>query len=284
MILNVRAALVIVAIQAAAAGASAETLLERGRYLMNGVVACGNCHTPMGPNGPQMDRELAGGLEFREAPFTAYASNLTPDPETGIGRWSDQQIVSAIREGKRPDGSIIGPPMPIGLYRGISDGDARAIVAYLRSLKPVRNAVPKSEYRIPLPASYGPPVGIVPDVASGDPVRYGAYLAGPLGHCMECHTPMAANGQPDMNRLGGGGFPFNGPWGVSVSRNLTPHPRDGLGGWTDTQIKTGITAGVRANGDRLKPPMAYGYYATMRSADLDAIVAYLRSLRPLEGP
>ncbi len=284
MRLTVRAALLIVAIQAASATASAETPLERGRYLMNGVVACGNCHTPMGPNGPQMDREMAGGLEFKEQPFTAYASNLTPDTETGIGRWSDQQIVSAIREGKRPDGPVIGPPMPIGLYRGISDSDARAIVAYLRSLKPVRNAVPKSEYRIPLPANYGPPVGHVPDVASGNPVRYGAYLAGPLGHCMECHTPMGANGQPDMNRLGGGGFPFSGPWGVSVSRNLTPHPRDGLGGWTDAQIMTSITPGVRANGERLKPPMAYGYYNTIRRTDLEAIVAYLRSLRPLAGP
>lgn len=281
--LSLRAATMIV-ISLLTASASAETPLERGRYLMNGVVACGNCHTPMGPNGPQMDRELAGGLEFREQPFTAYASNLTPDPETGLGRWSDAQIIAAIRDGKRPDGSIIGPPMPIGLYRGISDGDGRAIVAYLRALKPVRNPVPKSEYRIPLPASYGPPVGSVPDVSSGDPVRHGAYLAGPLGHCLECHTPMGANGQLDMSRLGGGGFPFNGPWGVSVSRNLTPHPRDGLGNWTDAQIKTGITQGVRANGERLKPPMAYGYYARIRSADLDAIVAYLRSLRPLEGP
>jgi len=284
MRLNTRATLVMVAVLAAAGSAAAETPLERGRYLMNGVVACGNCHTPTGPNGPQMDREMAGGLEFKEQLFTAYASNLTPDPETGIGRWSDEQIIVAIREGKRPDGPIIGPPMPIGLYRGISDGDARAIVAYLRSLKPVRNAVPKSEYRIPLPASYGPPVGSVAAVPTADPVRHGAYLAGPLGHCMECHTPMGANGQPDMSRLGGGGFPFPGPWGVSVSRNLTPHPRDGLGTWTDAQIRTAITDGVRANGERLKPPMAYGYYKNIRSADLDAIVAYLRSLRPLEGP
>src|SRR5262245_39951741 len=132
----------------------AETSLERGRYLMQGIVACGNCHTPMGPNGPEFERELAGGLEFKEQPFTAYAPNITPDPETGIGRWSDEQIILAIREGKRPDGSIIGPPMPIGLYRGISDSDARAIVAYLRAAKPVRNPVPKSVYRIPLPPHY----------------------------------------------------------------------------------------------------------------------------------
>jgi mono/diheme cytochrome c family protein len=282
--LRITAFTVAVLLSGSVASVQAETPLERGRYLMNGIVACGNCHTPVGPNGPQMDREMAGGLEFKEQPFTAYASNITPDPETGIGRWSDEQIIVAIRDGKRPDGSLIGPPMPIAFYRGISDSDARALVAYLRSVKPVPNVVPKSEYRMPLPPAYGPPVGSVPAVPTADPVRYGAYLAGPLGHCMECHTPMKASGQRDEDKLGGGGFPFPGPWGVSVSRNITPHPRDGLGGWTDAQIKTAITKGVRANGERLKPPMGYGYYATMRGTDLDALVAYLRSLKPLEGP
>jgi mono/diheme cytochrome c family protein len=281
---SIRAALVTVAfLTLGSANAAAETPLERGRYLMHGIVACGNCHTPVGPNGPQLDRELAGGLEFKEAPFTAYASNITPDPETGIGRWTDEQIIVAIRDGKRPDGSLIGPPMPISFYRGISDSDARALVAYMRSVKPVRNVVPKSEYRMPLPPAYGPPVGSVPAVANADPVRYGAYLAG-IGHCLECHTPMKAGGQRDDEKWGVGGFPLPGPWGVSVSRNITPHSRDGLGGWTDSQIKTAITKGVRANGERLKPPMGYDYYATMRSGDLDALVAYLRSLKPLEGP
>lgn len=71
---------------------------------------------------------------------------------------------------------------------------------------------------------------------------------------------------------------------MSVARNLTPHPRDGLGGWTDAQIKTAITQGLRANGEKLKPPMGYGYYKNVRGADLDAIVAYLRQLKPLAGP
>src|SRR5207237_7083576 len=141
----------------------------------------GNCHTPQGPNGPVPGKELSGGTKFEEAPFTAYASNITPDRDTGIGAWTDTQIIAAIREGKRPDGSLIGPPMPIELYRGMADRDVKAIVAFLRKVKPVRNAVPKSVYRITLPPSYGPPVGAVPEVPRTNKLVYGAYLAGPLG-------------------------------------------------------------------------------------------------------
>lgn len=122
--------------------AVAQTPLERGRYLMQAVVACGNCHTPQGPKGPEPGKELAGGLPFDEPGFKAFASNITPDADTGIGRWTDAQIVSAIREGKRPDGSLIGPPMPFEQYRHLSDRDAAAIVAYLRSVPPVKNTSP----------------------------------------------------------------------------------------------------------------------------------------------
>jgi mono/diheme cytochrome c family protein len=264
------------------AQAAAETLLERGAYLMRSVVACGNCHTPQTPQGPNEDMELAGGNPIIEEPFDAYGPNITPDTETGIGSWTDEQIIAAIREGKRPDGTIIGPPMPIGLYRGISDRDAEAIVAYLRVVKPVKNTVPKSVYRIPLPPSWGPPVGSVAEVSQDDQARYGAYLAGPLGHCIECHTPFEG-GRPDFeNQLAAGGFPFHGPWGVSVSANITPHPESGIGKWSDAQIKRAITRGIRADGSRLMPPMGFAYYANINDRDLDAIIAYLRSLKPID--
>jgi len=119
----------------------AETLLERGAYLMNSIVACGNCHTPQGPDGPLPGMELAGGLVIEDPAFTVRPPNITPDPETGIGTWTDDQIIAAIREGRRPDGRIIGPPMPIGLYRQMSDRDVQALVAYLRQVRPVRNQV-----------------------------------------------------------------------------------------------------------------------------------------------
>jgi mono/diheme cytochrome c family protein len=262
--------------------ARAETLLERGTYLMNAIVACGNCHTPQTPKGPEPGRELAGGTKFDEPPFTAYAPNITQDRETGIGAWTDAQISVAIREGKRPDGSLIGPPMPSDLYRGMSDRDVQALVAYLRKVKPVRNAVPKSVYRITLPPDYGPPLGVVGEVPRSDKVVYGAYLAGPLGHCIECHSPLVA-GRRDLSRVGAGGPGIPGPWGVAVPPNITPH-KDGLGAWTDADIKRAITKGIGHGGKQLSPPMAYGYYAKIRGADLDALVAYLRALKQQATP
>ncbi|MEQ8357096.1 MAG: cytochrome C [Kiloniellaceae bacterium] len=255
--------------------AKAETLLERGTYLMEGIVACGNCHTPQGPDGPLAGMDLAGGMAFEFEPFTAYSANITPDVETGIGGWSDAQIIAAIREGRRPDGTLIGPPMPIALYRNLSDRDVGAIVAYLRAQKAVSNAVTKSDYRMPLPPNYGPPVTSVAEVPTDDKVAYGAYLAGPLGHCVECHSPMGPQGPDWENQLGAGGLEIPGPWGVSVSSNITPA---GLADWSDAAIKTAITQGQRPDGSRLLPPMPVTYYAKVREADLDALVAYLRSL------
>lgn len=260
-------------------GAIAQTPLERGTALMQGIVACGNCHTPQTPTGPDNTNELAGGPPIVEpGAFKAFAPNITPDKETGIGGWSDAEIITAVREGRRPDGSIIGPPMPFHFYRTVSDADMAAIVAYLRSVPAVRRKSPKSEYSFPLPPAYGPPVTSVASVQRDTSVAYGAYLAGPLGHCVECHSTPNEKGMPDIeNQLGAGGMAFHGPWGTSVSPNITP---TGLGDWTDTQIKQAITKGVRPDGSRLKPPMGIAYYATLSADELSAIVAYLRSLPP----
>jgi len=264
--------------------ARAESPLERGTYLMHSIVACGNCHTPKGPNGELPGMELAGGFKVTDEAFVAVVPNITPDPETGIGKWTDAQIITAIREGKRPDGSIIGPPMPIGMYKNMSDSDVKAIVAYLRQVKPVKNAVGKSEYKIPLPPSYGPPVTSVAEVPRNDKLRHGAYLAGPLGHCMECHTKLV-NGVPDLeHRAGAGGNKFEGPFGISISRNITPDQTHGIGKWTLAEFKTALGSGVRPNGEQLKPPMGFGYYKNISDEDFEAIWTYLGSLKPLDGP
>src|SRR5215469_18119831 len=142
---------------------AAEPPLERGTYLMTSIVACGNCHTPKGPNGKAIaGKELSGGNPIVAPVFQAIPGNITPDKETGIGNWTDDQIVDAIRNGKRPNGTTIGPPMPIAYYRNLSDSDVRAIVAYLRTVKPIKNKTEKSTYKIPLPAQYGPTVTSVP--------------------------------------------------------------------------------------------------------------------------
>lgn len=258
--------------------AHAETPVERGEYLVRGPAGCGNCHTPMGPNGFIAEQELGGRLVEDVEAFTAYAPNITPGGR--VAQWSDAELKKAIREGIRPDGSVIGPPMPFSMYRGLGDSDLDAIVAFLRTVPAVDNKTPPSQYRIPLPPAYGPPVETVTAPERGPTAEYGAYLAGPIAHCMECHTPMGPQGPMLDSALGQGGFVFHGPWGTSVSSNLTSH-EDGLKSYSDDQIKAMITKGVRPDGSKMFPPMPYGFLAKMAPGDLDAVVAYLRSLPPL---
>lgn len=264
--------------------ARAETALERGTYLVRGIVACGNCHTPKDADSRALpNKEFAGGLRIEFQGIRAVVPNITPDKETGIGKWTDDEIASAIRDGRRPDGTLIGPPMPFALYRGISDKDVRAIVAYLRALPPVANKLGKSSFDFPLPPAYGPKVEHVAEVERGNKLAYGAYLAGPLGHCIECHTPLLKGGRLEMSRLGGGGRELPTFEGATiVSANITPDKAHGIGRWSDHDIKTAITKGVRPDGRKLVNLMAFDWYAKIRADDLTALVAYLRSLKPLE--
>ena len=258
--------------------AAAETPEERGAYLVQGPAGCGNCHTPLGPEGPVWSMDLGGRLVEDSPAFTAYAPNITPGGP--IADWSDAELARAIREGIRPDGSVIGPPMPFSMYRGLSDEDLGAIVAYLRTVPAVENILPASTYNIPLPPAYGPPVGSVSAPPRAVTAEYGAYLAGPVAHCLECHTPMGPQGPKIATDLGRGGLEFHGPWGVSVAANLTSHP-DGLAGYSDAEILAMITEGQRPDGSPMLPPMPYGYFARMTPEDAAALVLYLRTLPPL---
>ncbi len=260
--------------------AAAEPSVERGEYLVAGPGGCGNCHTPFGAEGLDFSRDLAGRLVEDIDLFTAYAPNITP--ASRVADWSDAELGRAIREGLRPDGSLIGPPMPFSMYRGLSDDDVASIVAYLRTVPAVENEVPQSVYNIALPPAYGPPVESVPHPVEGVSVQYGAYLAGPVAHCMECHTPMGPQGPMLETHPGAGGFEFHGPWGVSVASNLTPH-EDGIADWSDEELRAMITQGMRGD-EPMLPPMPYGYFARMTDDDVDAVILYLRSLDPVPDP
>ncbi len=262
----------------AGTGAMAEPSVERGEYLVRGIAGCGNCHTPMGPDGFIAAMELGGRLVEDSDAFRAVAPNITPASESA--GWSDAELARAIREGIRPDGSVIGPPMPIGLYRGLGDDDLMSMVMFLRTVAPVENDPGDSVYNIPLPPAYGPPIETVTAPEPGVTVAYGAYLAGPVAHCMECHTSFGPQGPMLDTDLGRGGFEFHGPWGVSIAPNITSH-EDGLAGYSDTQVAAMITQGIRPDGSPMLPPMPYGYLAQMSQDDLDAIILYLRSLPPL---
>lgn len=258
----------------------AETPAERGAYLVNGIMNCGNCHSPQEPDGIVSGPPLSGGPAIPTPGFTAYPPNITPDPATGIGAWTEAQIVMALREGKTPDGRTLRPPMPVGLYRVLSDGDATAVAAYLKSLPPTVNKVPGASYRIPLPPNYGPPLGVVAAPDPADKVAYGSYLAR-IGHCMQCHTPLGEKGQRDYaHKLGAGGLTMDGVFGERITPNITPDPETGIGEWSDVAIKTALTTGMTPDGRGLTSPMPWRYLSTMHDTDIEAIVAYLHTIPP----
>jgi mono/diheme cytochrome c family protein len=270
----------IIGLLAMTAAAVAQSPAERGGYLVNTIMTCNNCHTPMGPNGPQFDKALSGGLRFNEPPFDVTASNITPDPETGIGRWSDADIKKSLQDGVRPNGVRLAEVMPTGFYKILTPGDLDGIVAYLRSLPPIKNKVADPVYKMQLPHQVFPGAEKAMSNADlNDKVKRGFYLV-TIGHCLECHTPFGppGSGVDFKNSLGKGGREFKGPWGVAVSRNITSSKTAGLGDWSDADIKRAITQGVRKDGSKLKPPMGYPYYAKMIDGDVDAVVAYLRTV------
>lgn len=289
-------AFVAVALGGAATTAVAQTApLERGRYLVTTILACGNCHTPKDGEGRAIaGRELAGGgIGFDIPPYAGVAANITPDRETGIGAWSDAEIKRAITHGERPArgplaGKPLGAPMAANFFKAILPGDLDAIVAYVRSLPPVKNVLPAPVYRAPVVReAFALADRGFTEADMNDKARRGAYLA-TIGHCLECHTPIDKGALALDSALGAGGRPFApsfvkglpDSWKGSVSRNLTGHPERGLGAWSDGEIKRAITHGVGRDGGRLQEPMPFAWYAGIRDEDLDAIVAYLRTLPP----
>jgi len=186
-----------------------------------------------------------------------------------------------------PDGTIIGPPMPVDTYREMSDRDLAAIAHYLHRIKPIRHAVGKTEFRNP-PAAHDPAETHVEAPPRQDKLAYGAYLAGPVGHCFGCHTVLREDGRSlDRAKFYAGGremVDFGDVTKKTVTRNITPDPEDGLGKWSDQDIKRAITTGIRPDGTRLGRTMPYEWYAKVAPGDLSAVVAFLRTLKPLKTP
>lgn len=276
--------------------ARAATQLERGSYLVNTIMACGNCHSPRDAKGKLIpDSALSGGLKFVTPAFVATAPNITPDPETGLGTWTDEDIKHALMEGLRPDhGPLAGTPlaaiMPANFYKALLPEDIDAIIVYLRSVKPVRSAAPNPEYLVPVTREPYPDAerGFATALLS-EPVAHGKYLV-TIGHCMECHAAWSRGVSDFNNGLGRGGRPF-GPaevqgfgsdWQGAIAPNITSDPTAGIGTWTDDEIKHAITKGIARDGQALKPPMAYSFYAGLTDGDVRDIVAYLRTLPPLQ--
>ena len=277
----------------AALAQSKPAQIERGSYLVNTIMACGNCHTPRGADGkPVTDHFLAGGgLTLATPAFTVTAPNITPDKETGIGSWSDAEIKRALLTGMRPDhghlaGVELAAIMPANFYKALLPEDIDAVVTYLHTVKPVKNTVAEPVYNAPVHRD------AYPDAEAGftkatfaDPVRRGGYLV-TIGHCMECHAAWSRGVSDFKGGLGRGGreFPPDGaPAGTppSIAANITSDKEAGIGAWTDQEIARAITSGIARDGHKLKPPMAYDHYAGLKAGDVADIIAYLRTVPPL---
>lgn len=272
------AAFVIAFVGICSAARADTDLVKRGDYLVNGILTCGNCHSPKGPSGDIAERAFSGGLSWDEPPFKVTAPNITQDKETGIGDYTDAELKQVLRKGIKRNGVPVAMVMPSGFYEIMTDHDLDAVIAYLHTIKPVKNSVADPVYKMPQGHPI-PPGGDKPftEAMLSDKASKGRYLV-TIAHCMECHTPMGPHGREFATRLGAGGFEMPGPWGVSVSRNITSSKAKGIGGWTDDEIKRAITQGVSRDGSTLKPPMGFHYYATVAPDDLDAVVTYLRTV------
>lgn len=272
-----------IAVSPAEAGTPAD-LLARGRYVFAATGGCG-CHTEPGKGATGLN---AGGRRF-DAPFgVVYSTNITMDRQTGIGAWTDQQIVDGIRLGRRPTGERIIPIHPFMTFNGMAEEDLRALVAYLRSLPPIQRANRPKQITVPLfeavflpawlaafaPRESPPPQAPVAGVARGE------YLVRVVGHCGECHTPRGITQAVDNSRFLAGNP--QGPENALVP-NLTPDRETGLT-WSVEEIADYLATGNTPSGDvagGLMMEVIQGTsvgYKDMTRADLLAVARYLKGL------
>jgi len=260
--------------------------LARGRYLVEALMACDNCHTPRGPDGYEMSLRFSGGSQvFSEKDYTVRGSNISPDQRAGIGAWSDTQIRAAIIDGVGPTGRL-APVMPSESYRVLTPQDLEAIIDFLRAAAPVSANLPPQQKRgtlEPRPAIPGAEAPFT-DADLSDRLKRGLYLAS-LARCMSCHTSESGSAPDPHGRLGAGGKRFRTPAGVVVASNITSHPTKGIGAWTDEELERAITHGIGRNGAPLAPTMANlsrAHFSKMTEGDVDALVAWIRTVPPRE--
>ena len=250
----------------------------RGKYLVTSLLSCEVCHTPSewsqhgAPSIP--GKELSGQeLPLEGFPGTAVAPNITPDAETGAGNWTDDQIARAIREGIKHDGATLFPLMPYNDYKNLSDEDLASVIVYVRSVPPLRNALPKS--KIIFPVNYlvrGVPEPITQPVPAPatDQLSRGKYLV-KLG--CGCHNPIEK--MPYA-----GGEALGGPWGYAVSANITPDP-SGISYYDEATFVTALRTGY-VGARKLNSIMPFGEFKNLTDDDLKAMFAYLKTLAPMK--
>lgn len=253
---------------------------SRGRYLAEGALQCAMCHSERAwdqPGAPPVaGRAFAGQIMQDDSLARIVAPNLTPDRETGAGRWSDDMLARAIREGVGHDGRALNPQMWYSSFRALSDDDVAAVVVYLRSLPPVRNALPPTRMtekrRASLEADLEPLTTPVPAVVTTDARERGHYLA-KLADCTGCHTSWYSSRQPGL--LSGGNRIVRGTRSA-WSTNITPDS-SGIGGWDRATFIEVVRTG---KGGILDPIMPWVVFRNLSDDDLAAIFTFLQSMAP----
>ena len=257
--------------------------LARGRYLVNGIGECFACHSPYESNAPGWPpvrgKEGSGLSGFSSSPGVV-AANLTPDRETGIGNWTDDMLARAIREGISHDGHLIDPTiMPYEFYRAMSDEDLASVIVYLRSIPPIRNALPATRASHSIVAPYAIPIyAPVPTPDLSTPVKRGAYLV-QLGACQWCHTLRDANRKPLPGLEFAGGDLITEPDYQVTSANLTPDP-SGISYYDEGMFLKVMRTG-KVGARNIRPIMPWWFFGQMNDDDLKALFAYQRTLKPV---
>jgi mono/diheme cytochrome c family protein len=273
--------------ESALAQAAGKELVSRGQYIFAVAGGCA-CHTV------PKETPHGGGRAFPIPLGTVYSTNITQDKDTGLGGWSDQQIIDAIVRGVRRDGSRSLPVMPYEKYSGMAQEDLKALVAYLRTLKPIKKATPELKTKAPFVRSLGTWAYLKafgrfsssPAQAPKSGVDRGRYLTEHVALCGDCHTPRNSLGVPKQSMYMAGAGQDIGPLGEGVP-NITPDKETGIGSWKREEIAELLLTGTKPDFDNVQGLMyeviqgtPHGY-KDMTKEDALAIADYLRSIPPI---
>ena len=267
-------------------------MLERGKYLANSFAACMDCHSQRNYDklgGPLVvGTEGKGGEDFGEGAGYVPAKNITSDKETGLGNWTDGEIFRAVTMGVDKNGEPLAPMMPYLYYRNMDEGDIKAIIAYIRTLPPIKNQIPAHKLNFPvnlifrtLPSK--PDFKKLPD--PGNKLAIGEYYS---GNCMGCHSPME-KGEFIQDKLFSGGVEFPNPKGGIVrSANISPDKETGIGSWTKEQFIQKFRSynnpdiqNVNVKNGEFNTVMPWTFLANATDDDLGSVYDFLMSQKPI---
>ncbi len=259
-------------------------LVAKGQYIFALAGGCA-CHS-------EPKKEYNTGARAFPIPFgTVYSTNITADKETGLGAWSDQQIHDAMTKGIRRDGSRMLPVMPYEKYSGMAEDDLKALIAFLRTLKPVRKPTPALKTWVPFARSLGTPIylkifgrfGAAPAQAPKTGIERGRYLVDHVSLCGDCHTPRNWIGVPKQSLYMAGADEKSGPLGEAVA-NITPDKETGIGDWKRDDIAEVLISGTKPDLDNVQGLMYEVIQGTphgfkdMKKEDALAIADYLKTV------